>query len=279
MNAYDVHYENMIVPANAPVELMFLDSGGYEALKDSQVMDPFYPLPPPQVWNNDLYLNILRGIDPQLVMPIIVTSFDHPSERQPISEQIDNALNTFKLFPHFGRELLLKPDSHTDHFINIEQLLASVQRFRDFDIIGTTETELGGSIYERMSNIVRVRTAMHMFNIEIPLHIYGSLDPVCTPLYFLAGADIFDGLSWLRFAYKDDLAVYHSNRSPLEYGVKLDDGRALLRNYAANLHYLTELTERMQRYLVEREETTLGRHGKFFAQCVVDLRAEHGGII
>ncbi len=49
-----------------------------------------------------------------------------------------------------------------------------------------------------MQNIAKLRKALDKAGLNIPLHVFGSLDTVTTPLYFLAGADIFDGLTWLR---------------------------------------------------------------------------------
>ena len=40
-----------------------------------------------------------------------------------------------------------------------------------------------------------------------PIHVWGGLDPISTPLYFFAGADIFDGVSWLRYAYYNGVAI------------------------------------------------------------------------
>lgn len=279
LSAYDVHHKKSAIPESGPAELFFLDSGGYEALKDHQVGHPYYPSPDPLDWNHDLYIDVLEGIHPDGIMPTIVTSYDHPEERKPTTVQIQAAIDVFKRFPHVGREMLFKPETHDERYIDVNRLIAVIGQFREFDIIGLTEIELGDSIFRRMSNIIRLRSAMDLNQIDKPLHIYGSLDPVCTPLYFLAGADIFDGLSWLRFAYKDDLAVYHSNRAPIEYGIKRSDEIGLAGNYAANLYYLSELTDRMKRYLVEGNEKTLGKHGGFFAQCLVDLRTEHGGAI
>ena len=279
MSAYDIHHGKTAIPKNGPAELLFLDSGGYEALKDQEVGCPYYPSSDPLDWDRDLYIKVLKDIDPELIMPTIVTSFDHPNERKPVKAQIQDAIDVFKWFPHIGREMLFKPETHDQKYIDVNQLISVIDRFAEFDVIGVTESELGDSIFKRMSNIIRLRSAMDINQISKPLHIYGSLDPVGTLLYFLAGADIFDGLSWLRFAYKDDLAVYHSNRAPFEYGIKLIEERGLVGNYTTNLYYLTELAERMKRYLVDKDEATLGRHGEFFSQCLVDLRTEHGGAI
>lgn len=81
-----------------------------------------------------------------------------------------------------------------------------------FHALGVTEKELGGNFKERMINIARIRKALNGVGLEnMPIHIFGSLDTVSTPLYFVAGADIFDGLTWLRFAYYKGMTIYRQN--------------------------------------------------------------------
>jgi hypothetical protein len=40
------------------------------------------------------------------------------------------------------------------------------------------------------------------------IHVLGGLDPFMTPLYFLAGADVIDSLTWLRMGFTDGGARY-----------------------------------------------------------------------
>ena len=211
-------------------------------------------------------------------MPTFVTAFDHPNERRTIPQQIDAAVEAFKDFPSLGREILFKPETKGQGFVPVPKVIAEASRFTEFDIIGITETELGDSFLERMANIARIRVALDQANLSKPLHIFGSLDPVSTPLYFLAGADVFDGLSWIRFAYQDDIAIYHRNNAPLKFGITDRDQLSLARSYDANLHYLSELKGRLTRYLLDGDEKRLGRHGQFFATCLDDLRGVVRGV-
>ena len=73
---------------------------------------------------------------------------------------------------------------------------------RTFDIVGVTEREIGESIHDRLVNIARLRKSLNAAEVTIPIHVFGGLDPLLTPLYFAAGAEIFDGLGWLRYAYQ-----------------------------------------------------------------------------
>ena len=277
VSAYDVKYSNVKLPNSPLAEVLFLDSGGYEVSKDIEAMEPLYPVPIPKTWTTEKYRGVLEDVDP--ILPTFVTAFDHPALKRTIPQQIHAAIEIFKDFPKLGREILFKPECESQHSVPIPMLSSQVSNFAEFDIVGVTETELGGTFLERMANIARIRSAMASQKITKPIHIFGSLDPVSTPLYFLAGADIFDGLSWLRFAYKNDLAVYHKNHSPLQFGITDPDRLSLARSYDANLHYLADLERRMKRYLLDRNEKQLGIHGDFFARSVEDLRFELGGII
>ena len=277
VSAYDVKHKKIELPEYPFAEVMFLDSGGYEVSIDHDLLDPLYPEAGAKGWTIEQYREVLKDVDP--IMPTFVTAFDHPAERKSISHQIDAAIETFKDFPRIGREILFKPETSNQAFVQIPRLIAEVSHFTEFDIIGITETELGDSILERMANITKIRVAMDNASIFKPLHIFGSLDPVCTPLYFLAGADVFDGLSWLRFSYRDDLAVYHKNHTPLKFGIRDRDKLSLARCYDANLHYLSELKGRLTRYLLDGDEDRLGRHGKFFAMSLDDLRSEVKGVV
>ena len=277
LSAYDIHYKHLQLPGQPFAEVMFLDSGGYEASKDFDLLDPFYASSKPSGWAIENYRQTLNSVQP--LMPTYVTAFDHPDVRRPISEQIDAALDIFREFPDFGREILFKPETCNEDLLSIDSLLRHVSRFTEFDILGFTEIELGDSILERMVNIARIRAAVHSIDPGKPLHIFGSLDPVCTPLYFLAGADIFDGLSWLRFSYSNDLAVYHRNHIPLLFGIAEQDELSLARTYDANLHYLSKMKGRFTRYLLDGNENRLGPHGSFFAESIDDLRVAYNGVV
>ena len=276
ISAYDVKQHTLELPNHPFAEVMFLDSGGYEVSKDHDAMDPLYQDANPLTWDKEDYVKVLEDVGS--IMPTVATAFDHPLERKPIPDQIDAAIETFKDFPCLGREILFKPESIGQEFVPMPNLMGQIFRFTEFDIIGFTETELGASILERMVNIAQIRAAMDNAEILKPLHIFGSLDPVCTPLYFLAGADVFDGLSWLRFSYYDDIAIYHKNQIPLRFGIADRDRLSLARTYDSNLHYLSDLKARLKRYLLDGDEGRLGLHGGFFAKSLDDLRASVKGV-
>jgi hypothetical protein len=143
-------------------------------------------------------------------------SFDKPTERKELQQQIDEAKRLFARYPHQLNTLLIKPETEDQRYVQIKNVLAKVDDLNSFDIIGMTEDELGNSVLKRMVNIASVRLAMDDAGITTPIHVYGSLDPLTSVLYFLSGAEIFDGLTWLRFGYADGSACYRAN-----YGVRM----------------------------------------------------------
>jgi hypothetical protein len=102
---------------------------------------------------------------------------------------------------------------------------------------------------------------------SIPIHVFGSLDPVSVCLYFLAGAEIFDGLTWLRYAYAKDLAVYRQNGAVLADGLDRRDAFITLSTMQKNLSYLGTLTNRLRKYLNQGDFSHFGDHAELMRQA------------
>jgi hypothetical protein len=115
----------------------------------------------------------------------------------------------FQKYPDVASEFLCKPEQEFN-FINIGNLIGYLDNRAQFSILGLTEKELGKSILERCQNLLRLRSEFEKSGFQIPIHILGCLDPVLIIAYFLCGADIFDGLAWLRYVFYDGLALYPS---------------------------------------------------------------------
>ncbi len=62
---------------------------------------------------------------------------------------------------------------------------------KDFTFIGVTEKELGGSTLDRMVNLAKIRQALDTHEILSPIHVFGSLDPLTSILYFSGGSRSF----------------------------------------------------------------------------------------
>jgi hypothetical protein len=135
----------------------------------------------------------------------------YPKARLPILGQVERAKAMAPGRDGFMREILLKPETVDQSLLQMHSIIDNVGALASFDVIGVTEKEIGSSIFDRMRNIAALRNALNKTGLETPIHVFGSLDTVTTPMYFLAGADIFDGLTWLRFAFHEGYTVYKQN--------------------------------------------------------------------
>ncbi|MEP1035516.1 hypothetical protein [Ekhidna sp.] len=242
-SAYDI-YHRLLPEANEIycTELTFLDSGGYETsqLYDySGINKNDHGI---KEWNKELYEKVLNSWPVEI--PTIAVSYDHGKDRYPITDQVKNAKDLFKNHSNMLTNFLIKPESKTKDNLDVEVILKNINLLRDFDIVGMTEKELGNSVQDRMVNVWKVRQSLDKNGMqEKPIHIFGSLDPITSVLYFLAGAEIFDGLTWLKFTYFDGVAMYTHNYSILDdqLGIPTRDKTVKLNSLKNNINFLNKL--------------------------------------
>lgn len=273
ISAYDYYYiKNLDV--SFP-ELIFLDSGGYECNKEQDVSDIGLYKPDPLDWDESLYLQVIKQWKTEI--PTVLISFDHPLKRKPIKDQIKDAKNLFKGNNNFIKEILIKPQSKSSERINKEAVIRNLKSLSKFDILGFTEKELGFSLLDRMTNLAEIRMAMDNEGIEKPIHIFGSLDPITTPLYYMAGADIFDGLSWLRFIFHDGETYYIDSFGPKFYGphepIKVIWGKTISKNYSD----LMRLKLNLEKFQSKRDFRIFESNADFLKKAFDDLSEKIGG--
>lgn len=269
VSAYDFSYKFLATPPSYP-EYLILDSGGYECSKDMELSDTRSNNYHETDWSLDHLVTVLDSWSaPQ---PTFAVSYDHPRERIPLGEQLARARDLFSA-RKFGRELLIKPPAASHTRIDIDSVLSSVEALGEFDIIGFTEAELGYSIFDRMRKIARVRRALDAAGISSPIHIFGSLDTISTPLYFLSGADVFDGLTWLRYSYMDGQAVYQKNAAAIKYGIRINDVDIDPHIWFDNYQEIVNLQFAMKRHLREDTFEAFGSIGPFLEKWQKELLA------
>lgn len=202
ISAYDLYYREIKKKITFP-SVVFIDSGGYEASLDSDLSDTGKKTHRSRRWVREFHQQVLSrwSYSPDTVL----VSFDSPKAKTDLSSQISRARRLFDSYPLGVSELLIKAISSREPYIDVSQVIHRVHDLAAFDIIGFTEKELGDSTLQRMCNIAKIRDALNKAGMETPIHVFGSLDTISTPLYFLAGADIFDGLTWLRFAFDEGI--------------------------------------------------------------------------
>ena len=123
-----------------------------------------------------------------------------------------------------------------------------------------------------MLNIARLRIALDGVGLNPPIHVFGSLDTIGTPLYFFAGADIFDGLTWLRYAFHKGKTIYKHNYGAIELGVEYEDFRVNGTIWNNNYFYLLKLKREMGRFLLRRDFKEFEFNGELFQPIVTQFQ-------
>jgi hypothetical protein len=185
--------------------MLVMDSGGYEASLNPDLCEVAPSKTIPLAWDQIRHEDVLARL--QFETPTVLVSYDHPGRTVSLEQQVAEAQELFSRFPRAAGTLLLKPSMKDGAFLRLDRIVERVELLAPFAIIGATEKELGNTLLQRMLNIARLRRALTAIGLDTPIHVFGSLDTVLPPLYFLAGADIFDGLTWLRYAFRDGQTV------------------------------------------------------------------------
>jgi hypothetical protein len=184
ISAYDLYHGYIEPLQHAITELTFVDSGGYETSSFQDLSAVFAHPVRPKAWN-EARLQKVYDEWPEHI-PAVFVNFDAPSKRGTVAQQAKRAHDLLKRYPNQLRAFLVKPEKKTDKLISVDQVISNVRYFERFHILGLTEKELGGSVIERMENCATIRLALDDAKLAIPIHIFGSLDPISVSLYFLA---------------------------------------------------------------------------------------------
>jgi len=277
LSAYDLSHRYLRSPDRfyGNKEIVIIDSGGYELSLEFDSTEPMQkPYEPNANYDIGAYREVLANLPTQY--PIAITNFDHGSRGKSIEKQILDARKLFNEFPGFLHDFIVKPTTERQRFVDITEVERHVDKMRRFHIVGVTEKELGGNLLDRLVKIAHLRSAMNRKSVDAPIHVWGGLDPVVSPLYFLAGAEIFDGVSWLRYGYHNDAAIPRDAYAAMELGVQTPWRRAEALRLAKNISYLEDLTIRMRTFVDEggRDFCVFGRHAKAIERGYQALRTK-----
>ncbi len=250
LSAYDLYHKH--IPFSEEylcTDFTIIDSGGYETsnIYDFSAIAKYsYPI---KDWSLEKYESIIDQWPTHKAG--IIVSFDHGSNRSSLEQQIKNANDLFLKYPTFLNNFLIKPETENQKYIQVPNIIAQISALKSFTIIGMTEKELGNSILERMKNISKIRTALDDDSNNAPIHIFGSLDPITSLLYFLSGAEIFDGLTWLKYSYFNGSAIYQSNFGALhnELGIHIRDSQIRSKSIVNNIYCLEKMKYQMKDFI------------------------------
>ena len=283
ISAYDLHHKQIEGPFSF-AEALFIDSGGYEASKDVELSDLGLTPHEPLNWDQESFKAVVNNWSDSI--DTVLISYDHPKDRVSTAEQIARADAMIPKKPGIFREILFKPElSKTDQDpqplealkVNVGAIVANICEMRCFDALGVTEKEVGFTVKERMVNIALIRQALQKAGLDDkPIHVFGCLDTVASPLYFVSGADVFDGLTWLRFSYYNGMTIYRQNYSTLRFGIDMKAHLVDLRCCWDNVGYLKNLELEMRSFLTKKGIKSFTHHGSTIAKAVEAVKEEIG---
>jgi len=279
VSGYDIHYgytPKLNILSNI-TDLTFIDSGGYETSQDHDLSTVNKYIRPAQDWKTAHYKEVLSSWPKQI--PAVFVSFDNGFRYKKLEKQIISAKKLFAEHPDQLFDFLLKPDSKKEPYLRIEKVLKNIEELKVFPIIGFTEKDMGESLMARMTFLARARQAFDEAGISSPIHIFGSLDPLSSWLYFLAGAEIFDGLTWLRYGYIDGSCLYYQNYAALEGVLQKEESYIRKMVFTNNLIYLDKLQSEMRSFVIHNDFRKIGFHSEAIENAYESLKGEMGGIV
>ena len=274
LSAYDLKYylpepktlrKDRLVP-----KLIFVDSGGYETIDDFDLAEIYkYPVSVKK-WDHKKHEQVLN--DWPDYSPAVIISYDHGNEkRRTFKRQVNNAMVLFSKYPGHLNNFLIKPNKKGGK-LNIKEIVNETHLLGAFNIIGLAEKELGDSIVERMQNIKAIRSALDNNKIQAPIHIFGNLDPLTSAMYFLAGAEIFDGLSWLRFGFHEGRTHYVQNIDAIKRRFHAKDYLNQRATLVENIIYMSSLQAEMRAFLKDFPEKKEGAFVNCFKHGAEQLK-------
>jgi len=277
ISAYDLFHGHIQKPTDLKglPNVVFLDSGGYETSDEHELSSVFRHLVPVKEWDESKLKTLLDSWPPHI--PAVFVNFDHGSVRKPLKVQIASAWKLLKKYPDQLHDIILKPETKNQAYIQLPSVLSLAGELGKFHIIGFTEKELGSSILARMEMIARIRYALDEAKVSAPIHVFGSLDPISSCLYFLAGAEIFDGLTWLRYSYLNGMTVYVQNFGAVELDVNERDKTVRDAGLVHNLIQLRKLQNEMNAFLLDHDFNVFTHHSELLRKAYDSLSAKMGG--
>lgn len=274
VSAYDVYHGHLPKLRSAITGITFVDSGGYETSAFQDLSAVFAQPAGTKPWNETLLRDVYSAWPERI--PAVFVAFDR---NRPVRDQISAAHKLLRRHPQHLHAILLKPQTKRGARLAIGEIVGNAEALGHFHVIGVTEKELGSSMLERMEAIARLRLALDDAGLaDRPIHVFGSLDPISVPLYFVAGAEIFDGLTWLRFGYHDGTAMYQQNCAARRVGVHHNDDQIRILNLQNNLVALSDLTQQMRRFVNDGDYAVLGPNGRIVNEAFESLRSRFGRV-
>lgn len=246
LSAYDLFYGHINLPQKG-ADVVFIDSGGYETAVEYDLSETVHKPYQPKEWDAEKHCSALEKVD--TLSALVLVSFDNPNQN--LQTQINHAREFFAQHPTSASDFLLKP--HQMPFMEPNLIVSRSDELKHFDILGITEKELGETIQDRVLNLMNLRASFDQKGLDIPIHIFGCLDPSSVWLYYLCGADIFDGLTWLRFVFQDNLPVYRNSWAVRNKFITYNEKNLQALAWQNNLATLKDQQREMGKYASQQD--------------------------
>lgn len=285
ISAYDAAHGNLPYAEELKAESFAksIYAGPRTLIIDSGLYERAYGPPPFEGgrldWDEAAYQRFVEQLDP--ASKAVLVNYDGYDDGggAPFGRQIETAQSFSEACREFGSDVLLKPERRGRKLRVADLSPSALASLRAFDVVGFAEKDLGDSLLEKLTSVVTLRRRLTEADVEAPIHLFGSLDPVMSPLYFAAGAEIFDGLTWLRYGYHWDAAMYREDVPVLEDGQDLTVKERVrtASMLLGNLKILGVLSERMRQFAVKEDWEIFGdRVGGRLAAAHVALTTKMG---
>lgn len=258
----------------AKVNLLVIDSGGYEQNAGPHGGVFAEGLEAPLPWTRADYEAIVDKFDAK--MDAVLVSWDYNGT---YAEQIAWAQAFFGLRRRFASAILLMPPgtakpSRRSRFHQLDRLSGyDVANLRAFDIVGVTEKDLGDTVLERMVRLAELRVRLDAADVTSPIHVFGALDPLYTPLYFAAGGEVFDGLGWLRYAFREGIAINREAVAILDEQVTRRWMAALQTVSLQNLEAMRNLSDDLSVFAQKGDWSRFGPRGEVLERVYESFEA------
>lgn len=242
VSAFDIAGGRIPASVVDMVNVVILDCGLYEAKKGLIESGYLYTPPSAADWTRNQYREVVKST--ATGGNVILVNFDHVGK---LEDQIESASGDFLLVPHAASDFLIKPADETE-WVNVAKLSQHLEALKQFSVIGITAREAGTSFLKRCSSIVMLRDLLNDADIDTPIHVFGAINPYEVLAYFFSGADIFDGLNWLRLAFRENGSIPIDESAIENTKWNLSDIDLLTGEWTNNLRFLYRLQEAMREY-------------------------------
>jgi queuine/archaeosine tRNA-ribosyltransferase len=214
--------------------VLLVDSGRYESfwLRDDE-------------WDRARYLAAVGDLAPSLAF-----SFDAPTDTDDAAtiaqDAIARAVADQSDLPHTTVMPIVHgaPDALPDATREVVRSLAPLA-------IAIPERELGEGIQRRAATVSRLTAMLRQDHAPAAVHLLGTGNPLSMLIYWVAGADSFDGLEWCQTVVNfDDGSLHHLQHFDLfagQSGIDAPQGIYLESALAHNLVFLIDWMRRLRK--------------------------------